>query len=149
MVHMSLDDVDKTILRMLKEDARVSLAQISREVGLSSPSVKDRLDKLEEQGVILGYRPVLDYGKLGLGLTGFIGIMLDPQRCCDEGIVRDLKDVEGVVEGWFTDGDEDMLLMVRASDPLSLMDKINLIRGIKGVYRTRTVITLDNPIVRA
>lgn len=143
---MSLDAVDIAILSMLKEDARVSLAKISREVGLSSPTIKDRVDKLEDQGVILGYRPVLDYGKLGLGLTGFVGVMLDPQRCCDADIVKDLKEVEGIMEGWFTDGEEDMLLMVRVSDPLSLMDKINQIRSIEGVYRTRTVITLDNPI---
>ena len=146
---MGLDDTDRTILRMLKEDARVSLAQISREVGLSSPSIKDRIDKLEAEGVILGYRPVLEYGKLGLGLTGFVGVMLDPQRCCDEDIVRDLETVEGVVEGWFTDGEEDMLLMVRAADPLSLMETVNRIRSIQGVYRTRTVITLASPIRRA
>ena len=146
---MGLDDTDRTILRMLKMDARVSLAQISREVGLSSPSIKDRIDKLEAEGVILGYRPVLEYGKLGLGLTGFVGVMLDPQRCCDEDIVRDLETVEGVVEGWFTDGEEDMLLMVRAADPPSLMETVNRIRSIQGVYRTRTVITLANPIKRA
>jgi len=146
---MVLDDTDRTILRMLKEDARVSLAQISREVGLSSPSIKDRIDKLEAEGVILGYRPVLEYGKLGLGLTGFVGVMLDPQRCCDENIVRDLETVEGVVEGWFTDGEEDMLLMVRAADPPSLMETVNRIRSIQGVYRTRTVITLASPIRRA
>jgi len=146
---MGLDDTDRTILRMLKEDARVSLAQISREVGLSSPSIKDRIDKLEAEGVILGYRPVLEYGKLGLGLTGFVGVMLDPQRCCDENIVRDLETVEGVVEGWFTDGEEDMLLMVRAADPPSLMETVNRIRSIQGVYRTRTVITLASPIRRA
>ena len=146
---MSLDEVDETILTMLKEDARVSLAQISREIGLSSPSIKDRIDKLETQGVILGYRPVLDYSKLGLGLTGFVGVMLDPQRCCDQDIIRDIKQVEGVVEGWFTDGDEDMLLMVRSADPTSLMNTVNNIRSIEGVYRTRTVITLANPIIRA
>jgi DNA-binding Lrp family transcriptional regulator len=145
---MSLDEVDETILTMLKEDARVSLAQISREIGLSSPSIKDRIDKLETQGVILGYRPVLDYSKLGLGLTGFVGVMLDPQRCCDQDIIRDIKQVEGVVEGWFTDGDEDMLLMVRSADPTSLMNTVNNIRSIEGVYRTRTVITLANPIIR-
>ena len=146
---MGIDDVDRTIIRMLKENARVSLADISREVGLSSPTIKDRIDKLENQGVILGYRPLLDYRKLGQGLTGFLGLILDPQRCCDDDIVRDLKKVDEVVEGWFTDGEEDMLLMVRSSDPRSLMDIINRIRRIKGVFRTRTMITLDNPIKRA
>ena len=146
---MGLDETDSRILEMLREDARVSLADISREIGLSSPSVKDRIDKMETEGVILGYRPLLDYSKLGLGLTGFVGVMLDPQRCCDMDIVRDLETVEGVVEGWFTDGEEDMLLMVRAADPVTLMETINQIRSINGVYRTRTVITLDNPIRRA
>jgi DNA-binding Lrp family transcriptional regulator len=144
-----MDETDTNILTMLKEDARVSLAHISREVGLSSPSIKDRIDKMEADGVILGYRPLLDYGKLGLGLTGFVGVMLDPQRCCDEDIVKDLKTVQEVVEGWFTDGEEDMLLMVRAADPITLMGTVNQIRSISGVYRTRTVITLDNPIRRA
>ena len=146
---MGLDETDSRILEMLREDARVSLADISREIGLSSPSVKDRIDKMEAEGVILGYRPLLDYGKLGLGLTGFVGVMLDPQRCCDMDIVRDLETVDEVVEGWFTDGEEDMLLMVRAADPVTLMETINRIRSINGVYRTRTVITLDNPIRRA
>lgn len=146
---MGLDETDSRILEMLREDARVSLADISREIGLSSPSVKDRIDKMETEGVILGYRPLLDYGKLGLGLTGFVGVMLDPQRCCDMDIVRDLETVDEVVEGWFTDGEEDMLLMVRAADPVTLMETINRIRSINGVYRTRTVITLDNPIRRA
>jgi DNA-binding Lrp family transcriptional regulator len=145
---IGLDETDLTILRMLKEDARVSLAHISREVGLSSPSIKDRIEKMEAEGVILGYRPILEYGKLGLGLTGFVGVMLDPQRCCDEDIVKDLKTVADVVEGWFTDGDEDMLLMVRAADPITLMETVNQIRSIPGVYRTRTVITLANPIRR-
>ena len=144
-----MDETDSRILEMLREDARVSLADISREIGLSSPSVKDRIDKMETEGVILGYRPLLDYGKLGLGLTGFVGVMLDPQRCCDMDIVRDLETVDEVVEGWFTDGEEDMLLMVRAADPVTLMETINRIRSINGVYRTRTVITLDNPIRRA
>lgn len=146
---MGIDETDTNILTMLKDDARVSLAHISREIGLSSPSIKDRIDKMEAEGVILGYRPLLDYGKLGLGLTGFVGVMLDPQRCCDEDIVKDLKTVQEVVEGWFTDGEEDMLLMVRAADPVTLMGTVNQIRSIPGVYRTRTVITLDNPIRRA
>lgn len=145
---MGMDETDTNILTMLKEDARVSLAHISREIGLSSPSIKDRIDKMEAEGVILGYRPILDHGKLGLGLTGFVGVMLDPQRCCDEDIVKDLKTVQEVVEGWFTDGEEDMLLMVRAADPVTLMGTVNQIRSIPGVYRTRTVITLDNPIRR-
>ncbi|MBD3206956.1 winged helix-turn-helix transcriptional regulator [Candidatus Bathyarchaeota archaeon] len=78
---------------MLKEGAPISLAKMSRELGLSSPPIKDRIDKLEEQWVILDYRPVLYYGKLGGGLTGFVGLILDFQRCYDEKFVKDLKGV--------------------------------------------------------
>ncbi len=57
-----MDEADHEILRLLRVNARATLAYISGEIGLSSPSVKDRIEKMEREGVILGYRPVLDHG---------------------------------------------------------------------------------------
>jgi len=62
-----MDEVDARIIELLQKDGRIALADISREVGLSSPTIKDRIGKLESEGVILGYGPILDYAKLGLG----------------------------------------------------------------------------------
>jgi DNA-binding Lrp family transcriptional regulator len=62
----TMDKTDLKILELLKKDARIPLSHISEEIGLSSPSIKDRISKMETDGVILGYRPILDYSKLGL-----------------------------------------------------------------------------------
>ncbi len=64
---IQIDDKDKAILRLLAQDARISVVEIARQVGLGSDAVIYRMRKLQEQSVILGYRLVLDEQSLGLG----------------------------------------------------------------------------------
>lgn len=64
-----LDSVDAAILRELCEDARIPRAELSRRVGLSAPSVADRVRRLEDTGVITGYGARIDPARLGYGLT--------------------------------------------------------------------------------
>ena len=143
---MKLDEVDEKILGILRKNARTPISHISEEIGLSNPSIKDRLDKLEAEGVILGYRPILDQRKLGLGLTAFVSISLDPNRCCDDDIVESLERLPEVLEAHFTDGDSDVLVKVATRDTESLKDTLNRIREIDGVFNTRTIVSLTNPI---
>jgi Lrp/AsnC family transcriptional regulator, leucine-responsive regulatory protein len=67
-----IDDANRRLLAELQADARLSLAELGRRVGLSSPAVADRLERLEQAGVILGYRAVLDPRALGFALTAVI-----------------------------------------------------------------------------
>ena len=67
-----LDDLNWHILEELQKDGRLAAAEIGRRVGLSAPAVADRIQKLEEQGYIKGYRTVLDLDKLGLSIRAFI-----------------------------------------------------------------------------
>lgn len=69
-----LDGRDLEILRALTEDARVSMAELARRVGLSAPSVVERVRRLEEAEVIQGYRAVVNPAALGLPLTAWIRI---------------------------------------------------------------------------
>lgn len=64
-----LDRVDAAILRELSSDARIPRAELARRVGLSAPSVGDRIRRLEDTGVIAGYSVQIDPSKLGYGLT--------------------------------------------------------------------------------
>ncbi len=76
-------NVDATNLRLLDElqqDARLSLAELGRRVGLSSPAVADRLARLEEDGVILGYRAQIDPRALGYALSVVIRIRPAPRE---------------------------------------------------------------------
>lgn len=77
---MPLDFVDERILGELQTDARLSLAELGRRVGLSSPAVADRLRRLETGGAIAGYRADVDPGALGYGLTAIVRIRPSPRQ---------------------------------------------------------------------
>jgi Lrp/AsnC family leucine-responsive transcriptional regulator len=141
-----MDKIDEEIISLLKRNGRMALADISREVGLSSPTIKDRVGKLEAEGVILGYRPVLDYAKLGLGLTAFVGLTLDFHTCCQGDVDEALKTMGEVVEAHYTDGEWDMLIRVQARDPAGLMAFLQRLNAVPGITNSRTIISLANPI---
>lgn len=67
-----LDDIDRNILRELQGDARTSYAELGRRVGLTTPAVIERVRKLEDAGIILGYRAEIDTAKVGLPITAFV-----------------------------------------------------------------------------
>src|SRR5438552_9660812 len=76
----ALDPTDTRLLAELQDDARLSLAELGRRVGLSSPAVADRLRRLESDGVILGHRTELSPEALGLALTSIVRIRPSPRQ---------------------------------------------------------------------
>ena len=141
-----MDETDAQILELLKKDARLALSRISEEVGLSSPSIKDRITKMEREGVILGYRPLLDYAKLGLPLTAYVSLRLHYPLCCTEEFIEAIRQIDDVVEGHYTDGEEDMLLKVVASEPSHLQRILLKINSLPGVANSKSIISLTTPI---
>lgn len=67
-----IDDIDRNILKELQIDARTSYAELGRRVGLTTPAVIERVRKLEDAGIITGYRAEIDTGKVGLPIMAFI-----------------------------------------------------------------------------
>lgn len=76
-----LDSLDWSILRELQADARLSYNALARRVGLSSPAVAERVRRLEEAGVIAGYRAEIDPAKIGLPITALIHLRCDHGKC--------------------------------------------------------------------
>ena len=74
---MALDSLDRHILSLLQENCKLPLNKIGERVGLSAPSVVERIKKLEENGVICGYTAVLDARRLGKDITAFIGVSIN------------------------------------------------------------------------
>jgi Lrp/AsnC family leucine-responsive transcriptional regulator len=68
----SLDEIDRKILMELQGDARISYAELGRRVGLTTPAVIERMLKLEDAGIITGYRAEIDTAKVGLPITAFV-----------------------------------------------------------------------------
>ena len=69
---MTIDDIDRKVLTELQVDARISYAELGRRVGLTTPAVIERVRKLEDGGVITGYRAEIDTSKVGLPITAFV-----------------------------------------------------------------------------
>lgn len=89
-----LDPVDRAILAALSDDARVTMAELARAVGLSAPSMAERVRRLEEAGVITGYRAVVSPSALGLPIAAWLRIRPVPgelERVA--GIVRDIPEI--------------------------------------------------------
>src|SRR5512142_586089 len=76
----SLDEVDRALLGELQDDARLSLAELGRRVGLSAPAVAERLQRLEQDGAIRGYHADLDPALLGYPLTAVIRMRPTPRQ---------------------------------------------------------------------
>lgn len=69
-----LDEIDCRILDELQRNARIAFAELGRRVGLSTPAVIERVRRLEESGVILGYRTAIDPAKVGLPVRAFVKV---------------------------------------------------------------------------
>ncbi len=144
-----LDGIDNQILEMLLDDSRTPLSHISKEVGISSPAIRERIKKLEQEGIIKGFSTIIDYKKLGLGLTAFIGLSMDDSKCCQEDVFSDLETIPRVLEAHFTNGEEDILVKVVTENTETLVDLLGQMNAIDGVNRTKTLIALKTPIERS
>ena len=85
---MNLDEIDRALLRILQTDARISNADLARQVNLSPPAVHARMRRLQEQGVIRGYVAVLDHEALGYELLCLISIRMERHQRPDIERVR-------------------------------------------------------------
>lgn len=74
-----MDEIDKTLLELLQQNARIQLKQLSSQVSLSSPAIAARIEKLEQSGVITGYHASINPEKLGYPIMAFIELTMDPE----------------------------------------------------------------------
>lgn len=93
---MQLDDVDRGILYLLQQDARrMTTEEMGERVGVSASTIRNRIDKMEEAGVILGYHPQIDYDETGLQLHMMFICSAPPDQRTQ--LAQDALDVVGVV----------------------------------------------------
>lgn len=137
-----MDDVDARIVDLLQTDARLTQAQIAKKVGLSQPSVADRIRKLEQQRVITGYAAKVDPRKLGKDVTAFIGVNIGHPRHFDR-FAEKVMGLEEVLECHRVAGQDSYLLKVRTENTSSL-DRllVQQLRTLPGVTSTQTTIVL-------
>jgi Lrp/AsnC family transcriptional regulator, leucine-responsive regulatory protein len=106
----SLDNLDKRILKELQLNARISVSEIGRRVGLSTPAVTERISKLEQENFIHGYQTKVNYCKLGFPIKVFIHFRSISLKHAD--IMKMIDAIPEVVEWHTITGDSCALLKV-------------------------------------
>lgn len=137
-----MDAVDTQLIQALRENGRASYAELGRLVGLSGPSVTDRIGRLEQAGVITGYRATVDATALGLGVTALIGVQLT-DTADHERVAELLCDVAEIEDCWFIAGDDSFMAKVRVADVDELEQVVARISRVAKVARTRTTVVLS------
>ena len=135
-----IDNIDREILNIIQKDARISNAEIARQVELAPSAVLERVRKLEERGVIRGYSADIDPKVLGFGLTAIIAIRTSE---CGEGVGEQLAAIPEVQEVHEVAGEDCFYIKVRTQDTESLGALLReRLKAIPNVVFTRTTVVL-------
>jgi Lrp/AsnC family leucine-responsive transcriptional regulator len=138
-----IDATDARILRILSEDARISTAELARTIGLSAPSVAERMKRLEEAGIIEGYGARINPAALGLSLTAWLRVRPVPGEL---GRVADiLRSLPEVVECDRVTGED---CFVARAHLRSVAELERLIDRIIPFAMTNTAIVQSSPVER-
>lgn len=113
-----MDDIDRKILKLLQENARISLKAIAESTFLSSPAVSARIDKLEREGFVSGYHAVVDPMKLGYHIIAFINLNVLPED--KPKFYAYAESIPNVLECSCVTGDYSMLLKVAFQSTVEL-----------------------------
>ena len=110
---MKIDKTDKKILEILQRNAKITNAQLSKEIGLSPAPTLERVRKLESKGIISGYNAKLDMSKIGLGVSTFVMVTLKGHNKKNlVSFLDKIKDVNNVIECHHITGSADFILKV-------------------------------------
>lgn len=145
---ITIDGIDKKILRALMQDARTPILEIARNVGISGAAIHQRLRKLEKSKLLSGSKFIINPKALGYSTLAFVGIYLD-KVANSEDIIRALKKIPEVLECHYTTGVYSIFVKLICLDNAHLMNLLsNNIQTISGVLRTESLISLDQQIDR-
>ena len=137
LIDMSLDILDLKIVKCLTEDARSTYKKIAEEAGVSEATVKNRIDKLINEGIIKRFTIIMDYHKLGRAIKAFIGLKIQPAKLPE--IVEDIQKNPDVHVLYRTSGDVDLLIEVifeQMEDLNKFLEKELALDGILGTVVT-------------
>jgi len=134
---MSMDILDLKIVRCLTEDARCTYKYMAEQTGVSEATVKNRIDKLQEEGIIKKFTIIMDYHKLGRAIKAFIGLKVQPAKISE--IVKVIEKNPDVHVLYRTSGDVDLLIEVifeHMEDLNSFLERELALEGILGTVVT-------------
>lgn len=138
-----LDPIGWNILAELQENARIQLAELGRRVGLSNPAVIERVRRMEETGIITGYRVEIDHRKVGLPVSAYIRIRINGDYISR--FISAVRDMPEVSECHRITGDDTFLVKVYAA---STQELERIVDSFNPYMTTNTMLVLSSPATR-
>lgn len=147
MAHHNLDSLDKKILKLIAEDARIPFLEVARSCNVSGAAIHQRIQKLNSLGVLKGSKFIIDPEKIGYETCAYMGLNLKNPEKFDE-VVDELKKVPEVVECHYTTGDYDMFIKIYATNNHHLLNIIHDRLQPLGLSRSDTIISFNSAFSR-
>lgn len=147
MAHQFLDDLDKKILKLIAEDARIPFLEVARACNVSGAAIHQRIQKLYAQGVLKGSQFIMDPEKIGYETCAYVGLNLKNPAAFDT-VVAALRNIPEVVECHYTTGDYDMFIKIFAQNNHHLLNIIHDKLQPLGLARSETIISFGSAFDR-
>lgn len=147
MSHHNLDSLDKKILHLIAEDARIPFLEVARACNVSGAAIHQRIQKLTSLGILKGSQFVIDPEKIGYETCAYIGLFLKNPEKFDE-VVEALRQIPEVVECHYTTGGFDMFIKIYAFNNHHLLNIIHDKLQPLGLSRSETIISFNAAINR-
>lgn len=145
MGKIKLDEIDHQILDMLIDNTRIPFTDIAKKLLISAGTVHVRVKKMEEAGIIRGSSLTLDYKKLGYSFIAYVGVYLN-NTSQTKFVLERINEIPYVTVAHITTGKFNIFCKIRARSTEHAKEIIFLLDDIEGVYRTETMISLEESI---
>ncbi len=143
-MEVTFDETDRQILALLQTAARITMRELGARVGLSGAAAAERVHRLEERGVIRGYRAELAPDQLGLSVLSFVTVAVSYERRPARAIESEAQLMDEVIECYRITGEDGYLLKVAVPDMESLRETLDRL-GEFGRIRTWTIVSTPKP----
>jgi DNA-binding Lrp family transcriptional regulator len=144
LVNMSIDELDARLIATLRDNPRVGLLEVARQLGVARGTVQARLAKLEERGVITGHGPEVEPRAMGYAISAFVFVDLSQGRL-DEAREA-MAAVPEVLEADAVSGPQDMICRIVARDTEHLQELINRLLAAPAIRRCTSYIVLTQQV---
>lgn len=145
MGKIKLDEIDHQILDMLIDNTRIPFTDIAKKLLISAGTVHVRVKKMEEAGIIRGSSLTLDYKKLGYSFIAYVGVFLN-NTSQTKFVLERINNIPYVTVAHITTGKFNIFCKIRARSTEHAKEVIFMLDDIEGVYRTETMISLEESI---
>jgi len=145
MAKFKLDEIDHQILDMLIDNTRIPFTDIAKKLVISAGTVHVRVKKMEEAGIIKGSSLTLDYRKLGYSFIAYVGVFLQNTSQTKFVLAR-INEIPFVTVAHITTGKFNIFCKIRAKNTDHAKNVIFKLDDIDGVYRTETMISLEESL---